>query len=105
MENENGSNTGKIPTGLHKSVREIATSTRSNSQKILSLHHLVKQKSTDTKKLFKLVTVLTGNKDQNPLPEAKSDKGLAEKYAQFFLNNIEKNKRTIWDFTKQQHQQ
>ena len=34
-------------------------------------------------------------KDQNPLPEAKSDKDLAEEFAQFFLNKTEKKKRTI----------
>ena len=39
-----------------------------------SLHQLVKHNSTDTKKLPKLVNALTGNKDQNHLPEAKSDK-------------------------------
>ena len=56
---------------------------------IRSLHQLVLQNSTDTKKLFKLVNEITGNKDQNPLSEAKSDKDLADEFAQFF-NKIEK---------------
>ena len=47
-------------------------------KKTPSLHQLAKQNSTDTKMLFKLVNELTGNKDQNPLLEAKCDKELAE---------------------------
>ena len=58
-------------------------------KKAYSLHQLVKQNSSDTKKLFKLINELAGNKDQNLLPEAKSDKDLAEEFAQFFLNKIE----------------
>ena len=51
---------------------------------------MVKPNSTDTKKLFKLINELAGNKEQNPLPEAKSNKDLAEEFVQFFLNKIEK---------------
>ena len=64
-------------------------------KKTHSLHQLVKQNSTDSKKLFKLSNELTGNKDHNPLPVAKLDKDLAEEFAQVFLNKIEKIKRTI----------
>ena len=53
-------------------------------------HQLVKQNSTDTKMLFKLINELAGNKEQNSLPGAKSDKDLAEGFAQFFLKQIEK---------------
>ena len=59
-------------------------------KKTHSLHQLVKQNSTDTKKLFKQINELAGNKDENPLPEAKSYKDLVEKIAQFFLSKIEK---------------
>ena len=59
-------------------------------KKTHGLHQLVKQNSTDTKKLFKLVNELTGNKNQNPLPQAKSNKEPAEEFAQFFHNKIEK---------------
>ena len=74
-------------------------------KKTHSLHQLVKQNSIDTKRLFKLVNELTGIKDQNPLPEARYDKDLAEESTQFFLNKMEKNKGTIGDFTNLQHQQ
>ena len=53
-------------------------------KKTHSVHQLVKQNSTDSKKLFKLVNELKGNKDQNPLIEAKSDKDLPDESAQFF---------------------
>ena len=59
-------------------------------KKTHSLHQLAKQNSTDTKKLLKLVNELTGNKDQNPHPQANSNKDLAEEFAQFFLNKIGK---------------
>ena len=59
-------------------------------KKTHSLHQLVKQNCTDTKNIFKLVNELTGNKEQNPLPEAKSDKDLAQEFAQFFLNKTGK---------------
>ena len=58
-------------------------------KKTHNLHKLAKQNSTDTKKLFKLINKLAGNKDQIPLPEAKSDKDLAEEFAQFFFSKIE----------------
>ena len=59
-------------------------------KKTHSLHQSVKQNSTDSKKLFKLINELTGNKDHNPLPAAKLNKVLAEEFAEFFLNKIEK---------------
>ena len=59
-------------------------------KKTHSLHKVVKQNSTDSKKLFNLINELTGNKDHNPLPTAKLDKDLAEEFAQFFINKIEK---------------
>ena len=79
-----------ISTCSHTSVKEIDTSTCSNSKKTCSLYQLVKQNSTDTKELFQLVNELPGNKDQKPVPEAKSDNNLVEEFAQFFLNKIEK---------------
>ena len=60
-----------------------------NFKKIHSLHQLVKQNSTDSKNLFKLINDIAGNKDQNPLPASKPDKDLAEEFAQFLLNKIE----------------
>ena len=54
-----------------------------------NLHQLVKQNSIHSKKLFKLITELAGNKDQIPLPTAKSDKDLADEFGQFFLHKLE----------------
>ena len=48
----------------------------------------------DTKKLYKLIANIEGTKKDNPLPEATSDKELADKFADFFYNkiaNIRKN--------------
>ena len=57
-------------------------------KKTHSLYQLVKQNSTYSKKILKLINELAGNKDQNSLPASKSD--LAEEFAQFFLNKIER---------------
>ena len=71
-------------------MKDLDTFNMFKFKKTHSLHQLVKQNPSETKKLFKLVNELTGNKDQNPLPEAKSKKDLAEEFAQFFLNKIGK---------------
>ena len=42
------------------------------------------------KKLYKLVNSLTGKKDLNPMPEAKSDTSLAEGFADYFITKIDK---------------
>ena len=42
----------------------------------------------DTKKLYKLILNITGTTKVNPLPEALSDKELADKFANFFYNKI-----------------
>ena len=44
----------------------------------------------DRKNLYKLVSSLTGVKRENPVPDCKSDKDLAEHFAEFFTNKIEK---------------
>ena len=42
----------------------------------------------NTKKLYKLITSITGTTKVNPFPEATSDKELADKFANFFYNKV-----------------
>lgn len=44
----------------------------------------------NTKRLYKLVSNLTGTEMENPLPESESDEELAEKFADFFIGKIQK---------------
>ena len=53
-----------------------------------SLFTLIKENSNDAKKLYKLVSQLTGHKEENPLPEEDDDTKLAEQFGEFFINKI-----------------
>ena len=47
----------------------------------------------DTKKLYSLVRYLTGTKVQNPMPDNTGDEKLANDFADYFIEKIQK----IWD--------
>ena len=53
------------------------------------LHKIIKANSNNTMKLFKLVSEITGSNKPNPMPDAQSDKELAEDFAQFFRQKID----------------
>ena len=53
------------------------------------LHRMIKTNSNNTRKLFKLVSEITGSSKPNPMPDAQSDKDLAESFAQFFRQKID----------------
>ena len=61
-----------------------------NFSKRASLVELVYQAQNDSKKLFNIVNKLLGRKTSNPLPNAKSDEQLAEEFATYFLNKIDR---------------
>ena len=42
----------------------------------------------DTKKLYSLVSYLTGSETENPMPPGKMDDKLAEEFAEFFMQKI-----------------
>ena len=58
--------------------------------KCASLAGLVQAAKRDSKKLFRIVNSLLGRKEDNPMPEGKTDSQLAEEFASFFLNRIDK---------------
>ena len=56
-------------------------------------HHLVtiiKEANKDSKQLSKALDSILGNKNQNQLPTGTTDSQLAEDFAYFFLNKIDK---------------
>ena len=52
------------------------------------LHKIIKTNSNNTRKLYKLVSELTGTSKPNPMPDAQSDKDLDEGFPQFFRQKI-----------------
>ena len=74
---------------MHTSEKEIDTSTCLISGKPTAYFNWSNKTPLTLKKLFKLINELAGRKDQNPLPTAKSDKDIAEEFAQFSFNKIE----------------
>ena len=56
-------------------------------------HHLVttiKETGQDPNKFFKLLNSILGNKNENQLPKGATDRRLAENFADFFLEEIDK---------------
>ena len=53
------------------------------------LHRIIKTNSNNTRKLYKLVSDITGSSKPSPMPEAQSDKELAEDFAQIFRQKID----------------
>ena len=67
------------------------------------LHHAKKthilSKLNDNKNktinLYKILRLLTKQRDENPMPTTESPSELPNKFADFFLNKIEKNQGTV----------
>ena len=53
-----------------------------------SLLTLTKENSNDATKVYRLVSQLMGQKEDNQLPEEDDDPKLAEQFDEFFLNKI-----------------
>ena len=54
----------------------------------------------DTKSLYSLVANLTGTKSENPLPPNHSDDELANMFADYFMEKIEKIRSSLDDHPK-----
>ena len=62
-------------------------------EKLKSTSGKVEECKGDTRKLYSLVRYLTGTKVQNPMPSSTGDKKLANDFAEYFVEKIQK----IWD--------
>ena len=61
-----------------------------NYNKRASLATLVESAEKDSRKLFRIINSLLGRKEENPMPLGKTDSELAEGFATFFLEKIDK---------------
>ena len=50
----------------------------------------IEEANKDSKQLFRALNSLLGNKNENPLPTGTTNDQLAEDFADFFLNKIDK---------------
>ena len=62
-------------------------------EKLKSTSRKVEECKGDTRKLYSLVRYLTGTKVQNPMPSSTGDTKLANDFADYFIEKIQK----IWD--------
>ena len=87
IEKENGSNIKCSTSGSHTRGSETY-----NTMLRLKIQHLlltlIKEYTNDARKLYKLVSQLTGQKEDNPLPEDDDGTKLAEQFRQFFTNKV-----------------
>ena len=58
-----------------------------------SIFTKIKDNHNNPRQLYKIISSLIGQDNTNPLPDAQSTQGLAEQFAEFFLQKIE----TIWE--------
>ena len=63
-------------------------------------HNLVNTNNTDTKKLYKTITEITGQNKKNPLPESTTDQQLAKDFVTFFFNKNTEHKKTMQRYTQ-----
>ena len=49
----------------------------------------------DSKKLYTLVSKLTGSVKDNPLPSAENDENLANEFADYFMDKISKIRNSL----------
>ena len=59
-------------------------------EKMKSTTEKVDECKGDTKKLYSLVRYLTGTKAQNPVPDNTGDEQLANDFADYFIQKIQK---------------
>ena len=88
IERENGSNIKCRTSGSHTRGSKIDTTQWLGSKSDTHCSSLIMENSNDVKKLYKLVSQLTGQKEDNPLPEEDYDTKLAEQFGEFILNKI-----------------
>jgi hypothetical protein len=62
----------------------------SNEKETFTLSEEVSNSKGDSKKLYALVSELTGTKSENPMPSGISDSTLSDNFAGYFMNKISK---------------
>ncbi|XP_060601863.1 uncharacterized protein LOC132755083 [Ruditapes philippinarum] len=69
-------------------------------EKTLTLSEKVSNSKGDSKKLYALVSELTGTKSENPMPSGISDSTLSDNFADYFMNKISKIRDSLHEFNK-----
>ena len=69
-----------------------------NCEKRSTLSEKVISAKGNSKKLYQLVSEITGTKSENPMPPGKGDNILAEEFAEYFMNKISKIRDSLKDY-------
>ena len=69
-------------------------------EKTLTLSEKVANSKGDSKKLYALVSKLTGTKSENPMPSGISDSTLSDNFADYLLKKISKMRDSLNEFDK-----
>ncbi|XP_077994476.1 uncharacterized protein LOC144448196 [Glandiceps talaboti] len=70
------------------------------AEKRESISTKIHESRANTKKLYQIVNNLVGKKDVNPMPEGKTNKELANEFADFFLQKILKIRESLANKSK-----
>ena len=65
------------------------------AKKVESINKIIVENERDTKKLYKIFNNITGNVSENPLPDWESDEELANDFADFFIQKIQKTRDSL----------
>ena len=63
--------------------------------KKINISNKVNHCNRDTSQLFKLVSEITSSTKDNPLPDGKSNQELADQFAEYFINKIQKIRNNL----------
>ena len=69
-----------------------------NREKRLTFSQKVSDSKGDSRKLYQLVSELTGKRSDNPLPISESEKTIADKFADHFMNKIDIIRKSLEDY-------
>ena len=70
--------------------------------KKINIANKVNQCNRDTRQLFKLVSNITSSTKDNPLPDGKSNQELADQFAEYFIDKIQKIRNNLNSYERYQ---
>ena len=70
--------------------------------KKINIANKVNQCNRDTRQLFKLVSNITSSTKDNPLPDGKSNQELANQFAEYFIDKIQKTRNNLNSYDRYQ---
>ena len=86
--------------GSYRAQKQIQCYDKRREEKMKSTSEKVDECKGDTKKLYSFVRYLMGTKAQNPMPDITGDEKLANDFADYFIEKIQKIQDNLDDYPK-----